>query len=139
MSRDDLQPRAGVPAPPPIDIDSLFERLGGDAELVVEVARLFLEDCPTQLASIAAAIDLRDAVRIRVAAHTLKGAAANLSATGLQQAAAHLEQLAAESRLDAAAACWQTLMREASAASQALRALPGVCDSRGRGDEACER
>lgn len=139
MSREHAHGPASLPARPPIDLDSLFERLGGDAELVVEVARLFLEDCPTQLASLSEAIDLRDAVRIRVAAHTLKGAAANLSACRLQYAAATLEQLGAESRLDAAAACWKTVMMEASLALQALRALPGVAGSSRPGDAACGR
>ena len=78
-----------------VDRDLLMERLGGDEELLIDVVRIFLDDCPVRLAAIKAAVDSRDAERIRTTAHALKGAAANLSAQGLFEAAGMLERLGA--------------------------------------------
>jgi two-component system sensor histidine kinase/response regulator len=108
-------------SPEPVDRIAFLERLGGDEELMVDVIRLFLEDCPQRLADIKAAVDQRDAERLRTSAHALKGAAANLSAGGLFQAAAILERLGAEARLDAAPAAWRALSTEASLAMDVLR------------------
>jgi two-component system sensor histidine kinase/response regulator len=85
------------------------------------VIRLFLEDCPHRLVDIKAAVDQRDAERLRTAAHALKGAAANLSAGALFQAAATLERIGTEARLDAAPAAWRALSTEASLAMDVLR------------------
>jgi PAS domain S-box-containing protein len=112
----------GAPAvPEPVDRIAFLERLGGDEELMVDVIRLFLVDCPQRLADIKAAVDQRDAERLRTSAHALKGAAANLSAGGLFQAAGILERLGKEARLDAAPAAWRALSTEASLAMDVLR------------------
>ena len=92
-----------------IDHDLLMKRLGGDLQLRAEVVQAFLEDCPVRLAAIRAAVDSRDAERIRTTAHALKGAAGNMSAQGLFDAAATLERIGAEGRLDAADAAWRAL------------------------------
>jgi CheY-like chemotaxis protein len=98
-----------------------LERLGGDTELLADVIRIFLEDCPQRLAAIKAAVDSRDADAIRATAHALKGAASNLSATGLFEAAQVMERIGAESRLDAAQAAWRMLAAEAMSAMDTLR------------------
>jgi HPt (histidine-containing phosphotransfer) domain-containing protein len=108
---------------PPIDRDRLMERLGGDEQLLIDVVRVFLDDCPVRLAAIKAAVDSRDAERIRTTAHALKGAAANLSAQGLFEAAATLERLGVERRLDPADAAWRQLSIEATSVIEALRRL----------------
>jgi two-component system sensor histidine kinase/response regulator len=116
---------ASAPAAPAVtaavDRDRLMERLGGDEELLIDVVRIFLDDCPVRLAAIKAAVDSRDAERIRTTAHALKGAAANLSAQGLFEAAAMLERLGAESRLEPAEAAWRQLSVEATSVIDALR------------------
>ena len=81
---------------------------------MTDVIRVFLEDLPVRLAAIRDAVTSRDADGLRAAAHALKGAAANLSAGGLFEAASVLERLGAESRLDAAEAAWRPLSVEAS-------------------------
>ena len=103
------------------DRDAALERLGGDGALLTDVVRLFLTDCPVRLAAIKSAVDQRDAARIRIEAHALKGAASNLSATGLFDAAATLERVGAESRLDAAEGAWRLLSGEATHVLDALR------------------
>jgi CheY-like chemotaxis protein/HPt (histidine-containing phosphotransfer) domain-containing protein len=105
----------------PVDRDRLMARLGDDEELLVDVVRVFLDDCPVRLAAIKAAVDSRDGERIRTAAHALKGAAANLSAQGLFDAAGVLERIGAEGRLDPAEAAWRRLSMEATSVIDALR------------------
>jgi PAS domain S-box-containing protein len=114
---------ASSPAEPsgPVDDVALMERLGGDEQLFTEVIQSFLEDCPRRLAAIRTAVDLRDAERVRAAAHALKGSAGNLSATALFTAAQTLERIGAERRLDALEAGWRQLSVEASSVLDALR------------------
>jgi CheY-like chemotaxis protein len=115
-----------VRAAAPVDCEAVLQRLGGDAELFADVVRLFLESCPAGVSAIKAAIDDQDAGRIRTTAHALRGAAANLSATALCEAAQTLERLGAESRLGPAEAAWRTLSVEAAAVMQTLRHFDGV-------------
>jgi DNA-binding response OmpR family regulator/HPt (histidine-containing phosphotransfer) domain-containing protein len=70
------------------DEEGALERLCGDSELLAAAAEIFLGDMPRMLAAIEAA----DGPALASAAHELKGAAANLSATALATAAAELEQ-----------------------------------------------
>jgi two-component system, sensor histidine kinase and response regulator len=83
-----------------IDFQALEHRLSNDAELVETVLQVFIADCPDQLAAFEEAVSRRDASAIRSAAHALRGVAGNLSAKALMDAAGHVEQLAADSRLD---------------------------------------
>jgi two-component system sensor histidine kinase/response regulator len=119
---------AAVPvrAAAPVNCEAVLERLGGDEELFAEVTRLFLEFCPAGVSAIKAAIDDHDAGRLRTTAHALRGAAANLSADALCDAAQTLERLGAESRLDPAEAAWRRLSVEAATVMDALRQLDGV-------------
>src|SRR5262249_16730395 len=84
---------------PPVDASALLERLGGDERLMSDVIRIFIDDCPVRLEAIRSAVTDRHAERIRVEAHALKGAAGNLAATGLFEAAQTLERIGAEGRL----------------------------------------
>ena len=104
----------------------MLERFGGDAALLADVIRLFLEFCPSGLAAIKAAIDAHDAGALKAAAHALMGAAANLSAGALSDAAQTLERLGAESRLEPAEAAWRRLSVEAAAVMDTLRRFDGV-------------
>jgi signal transduction histidine kinase/CheY-like chemotaxis protein len=105
----------------PIDRQQFMSRLGGDEQLFLDVVQLFLQDCPLRLAAIKEAVDRRDAERIRLAAHALKGASANLSASGLFEAAAVLERIAAEGRMEAAEAGWRCVSAEAARVMDVLR------------------
>jgi CheY-like chemotaxis protein len=70
-----------------VDRDELMERLGDDRALFDDVINIFLDDCPRRLAAIKTAVDQADAAQIEETAHVLKGAAGNLSATRLFDAA----------------------------------------------------
>ena len=110
-------------ASPPIDYAALLERLGNDEDLLRAVVPLFLEDCPPRLSAIESAVRARDAVKIRSEAHGLRGAAGNLAAIGLSEAAQVLELIGAEGRIDAADHAWLRLKAEAAAALDYFRTL----------------
>jgi HPt (histidine-containing phosphotransfer) domain-containing protein len=71
-------------------------------------------------------VDSRDAEQIRMAAHALKGAAGNLSAQGLFDAAGRLERIGAEGRLEAAEAAWRGLLVEAANVIDVLTSLETI-------------
>jgi signal transduction histidine kinase/CheY-like chemotaxis protein/HPt (histidine-containing phosphotransfer) domain-containing protein len=108
-------------APVAFDKHALRERLSGDEQLMADVIHLFIEDCPARLSAIGSAVERRDREALRTAAHALAGSAANLSATGLYEAARVLERIGAESRMDAAEAAWRRLSAEAVNVLDALR------------------
>jgi signal transduction histidine kinase/CheY-like chemotaxis protein/HPt (histidine-containing phosphotransfer) domain-containing protein len=114
------------PARPAIDQPALLARVGGDLELMHEVIRLFMEDCPMRLSTIHAAILGGDAEALRNGAHALRGAAGTLSAGGVVDAALVLERLGAENRLGPADAAWKTLNAEAAHLAAALQDLEGA-------------
>jgi CheY-like chemotaxis protein len=103
------------------DENALRHRLSGDHELMTDVIRVFLEDLPLRLAAIKDAVTARNADALRAAAHALKGAAGNLSAVGLFEAASVLERVGAESRMNAAEAAWRQLSVEAANVIDVLR------------------
>ena len=107
-------PPAAATTAPTFDRTAALERLDGDEALLSNVIGVFLDDCPTRLKAIKAAVDAREPEAIRLAAHGLKGAAGNLSATSLFDAAEILERIGAESRLDAAEAAWRRLSMAAT-------------------------
>ena len=103
-----------------VDQRSLLARLGGDETLMRDVVRLFIDDCPSHLARIRAAIDTRNSDRLRAEAHALKGAAANMSAIAMVDAATILERMGMEGRFETAEVAWKRL---SGAGEQALRQL----------------
>ena len=112
---------AATPAAQTFDRQALLDRVAGDEQLMAEVIRMFLEDCPTRMAAIRQAVEEKSPASIRSAAHALKGAAGNLGANGLFEAAGILERVGAESRIDAADAAWRRLSAEAANALAVLR------------------
>jgi two-component system sensor histidine kinase/response regulator len=95
----------------------------GNLEVLQEVARLFLEDCPRRLAALDDARTRRDRVALEHAAHTLKGSAGYLSAPGVFRAADKLETIARCGDLaDADAAC-ATLQLETRELAEVLSTL----------------
>ena len=72
-------------------------------------------------AAIKDAVTTRNPEALRAAAHALKGAAGNLSATRLSAAADVLERIGAAARMDAAAGAWRQLSVESSELMDLLR------------------
>ena len=76
-----------------MDLDAVLNRLGGDHELLAEMASLFLEDGPRILRETRAAITRRDSKALERAAHTLKGSASNFTSHSVCEAALRLERM----------------------------------------------
>ena len=108
-------------ARPALDLARMRERLGDDEALVADVIRLFLDDYPMRLDAIAAAIQARDPVRLRRAAHALKGSASALSAQGVAEAARALEAIGEAGDLALADHRFAALVAEAERLAAALR------------------
>jgi two-component system sensor histidine kinase/response regulator len=70
-----------------------LDRLGGDEELLREVAQLFLEEYPALLSQVRAAVAANDAGALQRAAHSLKGSVSNFGADAAYQAAFTLEMI----------------------------------------------
>jgi len=77
----------------------LMERIDGDVEFLSELAELFREEGPRQLAMLREALSQRDAQAVQQAGHKLKGSLASLSALGPCSAAATVEQSGASGDL----------------------------------------
>jgi two-component system sensor histidine kinase/response regulator len=111
-------------SPPGFDYSDALQRLGGDDHLLDEVIRLFLDDCPRMRNAVEAAVVSGDAEKLRATAHELKGAAANVGAGGVVDAARALEILGRHQALDSVPMAWQHLENELTRLVTALRAIP---------------
>ena len=83
-----------APATNGFDSDAALRHVEGDRDLLDEIIRLFSDQCPKTLYEIQNAIRAADLSVLEGAAHSLKGSASNLCATGVTQAAAELEESA---------------------------------------------
>jgi HPt (histidine-containing phosphotransfer) domain-containing protein len=92
-----------------MDRATALARVGGDLELLKEIAALFLDEYPRALDDIHKALAIRDAKLLEHAAHGLKGSVANFSATAAEEAAFQLEQLGRAQKLDQAPEIISTL------------------------------
>jgi HPt (histidine-containing phosphotransfer) domain-containing protein len=81
------------PAEIQFDADDLMERLMGNRPLAIRVAETFVNNMPRELLALSTAIGNSDGEAIVIAAHSIKGAAANAAGTGLANLAAQLESL----------------------------------------------
>jgi signal transduction histidine kinase/CheY-like chemotaxis protein len=106
-----------------INRDELMERLGGDTELLDELIEVFLNDCPTRLVDITTAVDAGDPEALRIAAHTLKGAAGTMAAGAVFEASQTLERLGGEKRMELAAAAVRVLAAEVAKLLATLKAM----------------
>jgi two-component system, sensor histidine kinase and response regulator len=76
-----------------IDREVALSRVGGDAELLKEIAQLFIDDYPKAMADIRHAADRGDAKALERTAHGLKGSVANFGAPAAVDAAKMLESM----------------------------------------------
>jgi two-component system sensor histidine kinase/response regulator len=76
-----------------------LSRVGGDAELLKEIAILFLDDYPKSLSELREAIDTGDAKRVERSAHGLKGSVSNFGARPAVDAAMQLETMGRSQQL----------------------------------------
>jgi len=82
-----------------LDRDVALARVGGDAELLKELAELFLEEYPRLLAELHAASHRSDARALERTAHGLKGSVANFGARPAVEAALRVEHLGRDQKM----------------------------------------
>ncbi len=104
----------------PFDREEMLERLGGDTELLDDVLKVFLEECPKMLDQIRGAVDGGDPNVVRRTAHSMKGALLNISAAPAAAEASQLELLGSEERLGEGAPVLERLQQEIERLQQVL-------------------
>jgi signal transduction histidine kinase/DNA-binding response OmpR family regulator/HPt (histidine-containing phosphotransfer) domain-containing protein len=115
---------ADLPDPTAIfDEASFVARCGGRRGLALQVARIFLSECPRHLDRLRAALSAGDSAALQAVAHTLKGAVGNLSGAAAHVAAKRLEELARNGRLADSSAALSDLSLELDKLRSALRQL----------------
>jgi CheY-like chemotaxis protein/HPt (histidine-containing phosphotransfer) domain-containing protein len=106
-----------------LDRAAALALVGGDEELLAELAGLFLEDSPKLLAQINDALRRGDGQALERAAHTLKGSVGCFCAKAAYEAALRMEILGREGELPRAEEAWASLEPEIERLSSALAAL----------------
>lgn len=94
------------------DVEAALELTDGDAELLRELAAVFIADAPGQMDLVRTAVAGRDATGVREAAHSLKGSLRALSAAAAAALAQEIEHRGATGRLDDLAALTAALGAE---------------------------
>jgi two-component system sensor histidine kinase/response regulator len=92
-----------------LDHDLAMSRVGGDAELLKELAELFLDEYPRLFAQLRTGYEQGDARQVESSAHGLKGSVANFGAKRSVDAAFQIEQLGRGGKLEAVAELIHTL------------------------------
>lgn len=92
-----------------LDWERALENTDGSEELLIELAGVFIDECPEMMRQIRTAIDERDAPALQRAAHSLKGSARIFAATAAADAALEFETMGAEGDLSDAEKRWITL------------------------------
>ncbi|HYD78853.1 MAG TPA: response regulator [Paucimonas sp.] len=105
---------AGLPELPGIDTGEGMEIVAGDRELYLSLLQLFMQSQAQAAVQIRAALAAGQRGPVKMLAHSLRGAAANIGASDVQDAAAGLEQAVAEAAGD------EELIRTANALDAAL-------------------
>ncbi|MGH9470340.1 MAG: response regulator [Terriglobia bacterium] len=108
-----------------LDPEKALAQVEGDAELLGELASLFLQHVPGQVDELRAAAEKGDAQTLAQLAHAIKGSVANFSAPAAVGAARNLETLAREGNLPGAQEASGELEREIDRLRPELAILAG--------------
>jgi HPt (histidine-containing phosphotransfer) domain-containing protein len=108
---------------PVMDRELALSRVGGDSELLKEIAGLFLNDYPKVLNELRTAASHGDAKGLERTAHGLKGSVSNFAAGPAVEAARMLEGMGRAERLEDAAQVIGTLELALAALRAELEAL----------------
>ena len=105
------------------DRTAALERVGGDLDLLKEITRVFLDDCPRSLDQLRAAAARGDSQAVEQVAHGLKGAASNFGAKRVVATALVIEQMGRAGKLDDFAAALAALEAACAELRSELEAL----------------
>jgi len=99
---------------------ALLARFDGDAELLKELAGIFLQECPRMPDEIREALRTRDPKLLERAAHTLKGSVGNFAMSGPCESAQRLESLGKSGELSGADDIFNVLEQQLAPLNQIL-------------------
>jgi len=108
-----------------LDIEKAMEQLGGDRDLLTEVLGIFLKDVPRKLDSLRESLERNDREGIRIAAHSMKGASANIAAERVRGVAYQLEQMALTGHIEQIREKIETLEAELERLESAINQTAG--------------
>lgn len=106
-----------------VDRDLALSRVGGDIELLKEIAVLFLDEYPKVLQELHSAIVRGDAKAVERTAHGLKGSVSNFGAKAAVEAARTLESMGRSHQLAGLDESIQALERALANLKPELQAL----------------
>ena len=109
-----------------LDANAALQRTGGDAQLLGELAGLFLGEYPGQLAALLAALERGDSKEVNRSAHMLKGSAAHFGATAAVHALLALERAGRNQDLSGCAPVSSELEQVLALLRVELAALAGL-------------
>lgn len=92
-NRTDAPSDVPVTDPEVCDLPALLARFEDDADLIQELAGLFLDDSPSLVSKMREAVESSDSLSLEKAAHSLKGSVSNFCAQRTHQAAVRLEEI----------------------------------------------
>ncbi|WP_176596197.1 MULTISPECIES: Hpt domain-containing protein [Sphingobium] len=95
-----------------LDWTKALQNADGDEALLIELAGVFIDECPEMMRQVRAAIDGRDAQELRRTAHSLKGSAHLFAASEAGAAAFRLEEMGADSNFRDVEDGWNLLRFE---------------------------
>lgn len=107
-----------------MDVATAMRYVGGDRELLDELAAMFGNDAPERLTALRAALERRDMATADRTAHSLKGALSIFGAEAGAAIAREIEALADAGRLHEAGELCNALEDAVQAVLQVLRARP---------------
>jgi HPt (histidine-containing phosphotransfer) domain-containing protein len=107
--------------PQVLDLQAAVDRIGGDRQLLRELAEIFLEDSAVLLDDLKTALAGGNREQVERCAHSLRGIAANLGGTRVEAAAAAIEETARSGSLDIARLAVDPLTVEFNRLTDALR------------------
>lgn len=107
----------------PLDIEFALSRIGGDTELLREIAGLFVEEEAKLMSDIKSALDEGNSKKLETAAHTLKGMLSNFGANAAVEAAFTIERVAREGDMGRALTAYPDLEKEMSRLRPAVKGL----------------
>jgi signal transduction histidine kinase/ligand-binding sensor domain-containing protein/CheY-like chemotaxis protein len=110
----------GAPVFDSVTALAALKRSSADQELLIQIASMFLSDCPRLMSSIKDAIRCSDYEALAFAAHRLKGAVGNFYAGAASEAAQRLEMMAEKRDLKGLDAALVELEVEIERLSEAL-------------------
>ena len=105
------------------DLQAALDGVDGDRDLLLEMAVLFLAQCPQLLTEIKACVERADAKGLERSAHKLKGSIGNFGAERVRLAAQQLEEMGRTGSLTEARVIYATMESEVGRVQQALATL----------------